>query len=70
MFTNTVPAESDTAYWSTHNVPSDIAFYLNSWTLTPTPVAPTFVQREWDRTRWNYIHPETGETLRTVFTYF
>lgn len=55
--------------WATHNVPFTMEYH-DSKTYRVYTIAPTFVAREWDRTRWNYIHPETGETLRTVFTYF
>lgn len=69
MFTKAL-ADMTNEDWAVHNTPGEMGFYLTDWAMTLTPVSPTFIAREWDRTRWNYIHPETGETLRTVFTYF
>lgn len=68
--TYTVPAPSDVEYWSNHNKPMAMGLYLTPYAMETTTVQATFVAREWDRSRWNYVHPTTGEVLRTVFTYF
>ena len=69
MTTYNVHPASDTEYWANHNVPMTM-LYSDPKTYREHSISPTFVAREWDRTRWHYIHPETNEILRSTYTYF
>ena len=51
-----------------HSKPSVMEYHDEIRMATYT-IEPTFIAREWDRTRWAYIHPVTDESLRTVYTY-
>ena len=69
MTTYTVPSPNDIEYWSNHNKPSAHQ-YPELWGNGYYTIEPTFIRREWDRSKWHYIHPVTNEILSSVYTYY
>ena len=51
-----------------HSKPS-VMEYHDEIRMESFIIEPTLPVREWDRTRWAYVHPVTGEVIRTVCTF-
>ena len=67
--TYTVPSPNDVEYWANHNKPYAHQ-YPELWGNGYYTIEPTFIRREWDRSKWHYIHPVTNEILSSVYTYY
>ena len=67
MNTNKVHSPKDVEYWANHNKPLAHGYPTLDGEGYYT-IQPTFVAREWDRTKWDYIHPVTGKVLSSTYT--